>query len=215
MLHIKQTFVKYGIFFNELIHVISSSFVSEHVSTYFTGNLTILILYSYLISWFHLKVFSKMTNFYNLGGCWVISSIWWKVSWCPYIWDHILQTLSAQSFLRIFFWMHTFNVLQRNWKSIFYRGIEFAYICCVWHIVCYGSAVLLLQPLCYFLCSIYFKLIISQHLLPQYQSFCTCSIAHVFHWSYLSTLISLVLSQCYFISLILFQYLIIPLVLFQ
>ena len=91
--------------------------------------------------------------------------------------------------------------MQRNWKSIFYRDIEFAHqiinICCVCHIVCYGSVILLLQPLCYFLCSISFKLSISQHLLPQYKSF--CNIVHVFHWSYLSTctLISLVLFQCY------------------
>ena len=86
-------------------------------------------------------------------------------------------------------------------------------VTCVCHMVCYGSVILLLKPLCYFLCSIYFKLIISHHLLPQYKSF--CNIAHVFHWSYLSTctLISLVLFQCYFISLILFQYLIMPLVL--
>ena len=103
-------------------------------------------------------------------------------------------------------------------NQFFYRGIEFAHqiinICCVCHIVCYGTVIFLLQPLCYFLCSISFKLSISQHLLPQYKSF--CNIVHVFHWSYLSTctLISLVLFQCYFISLILFQYLIMPLVLF-
>ena len=96
--------------------------------------------------------------------------------------------------------MHTFNVLQRNWKSTFNRGIEFAYkiihICCVCHIVCYGSVILLLHPLCYFLCSIYFKLIISHYLFPQYKSF--CNIAHVFHWSYLRGPISLVLCHCYY-----------------